>query len=88
MVELAATPAWFADNVAVIAIVTLLVLTVLVIRMVQKLSMRLLLLGLIAGVGLFVYLNRDALEACARTCECQIADRDVSVPVCDPDIEL
>jgi hypothetical protein len=87
-VELAATPAWFADNVAQIAIVTLLVLTVLVVRLVQKLSMRLLLLGLIAGVGLFVYLNRDALEQCARTCECEIADRDISVPICDPDIEL
>jgi hypothetical protein len=88
VVELAATPAWFADNVAQIAIVTLLVLTVLVIRLVQKLALRLWLLGVIAGVGLFVYVNRDALEACARTCECQIADRDINVPICDPDIEL
>jgi hypothetical protein len=87
-VHLAATPAWFADNVAQIAIVTLLVLTVLVIRMVQKLSMRVLLLGLIAGVALFVYVNRNALEQCARTCECRIADRDLSVPICDPDVAL
>jgi hypothetical protein len=86
--QLAATPAWFADNVAQIAIVTLLVLTVLVIRLVQKLSTRLLLLGLIAGVALFVYVNRNALEQCARTCECQIADRDISVPICESDIEL
>lgn len=88
MVELAATPAWFANNVAQIAIVTLLALTVVVVRMVQKLAVRLLLLGLITGVGLFVYVHRDALEACARTCECQIADRDISVPLCDSDIEL
>lgn len=86
--HLAATPAWFADNVAQIAIVTLLVLTVLVIRLVQKATLRFMLLGLIAAVGLFVYVNREPLQACARTCECQIADRDITVPTCDPDIEL
>jgi hypothetical protein len=46
------------------------------------------LLGLIGCVALFVYVNRDALEACAKTCECQIADRDISIPTCDPDIDL
>jgi len=87
-VLLAATPAWFADNVAQIAIVTLLVLTALVIRLVHKMALRMVLLALIAGVALFVYVNRDPLEACAKTCECQIADRDISVPACDPDIDL
>ncbi len=85
---LAATPAWFADNVAEITLVTLLVLTVLVIRLVQKAMLRLALLGLIAAVGLFVYVNREPLQACARTCECQIADRDITVPSCEPDIDL
>jgi len=87
-VLLAATPAWFADNVAEITLVTLLVLTVLVIRLVQKAMLRLALLGLIAAVGLFVYVNREPLQACARTCECQIADRDITVPSCEPDIDL
>lgn len=86
--ELAATPAWFADNVAQITLVTLLVLTFLVVRLVQKAMLRLFLLGLIAAVGLFVYVNREALQACARTCECQIADREVNIPICDPDLEL
>ena len=85
---LAATPAWFADNVAEITLVTLLVLTVLVIRLVHKAMLRLALLGLIAAVGLFVYVNREPLQACARTCECQIADRDITVPSCEPDIDL
>ncbi len=84
----AAAPAWFADNVAQISLVTLLGLTVLVVRMVQKLSLRLVLLGLIAAVGLFVYVNREPLKACARTCECQIADRAIDVPICDPDFDL
>lgn len=86
--HLAATPAWFADNVAPIALVTLLVLTFLVLRLVRKTMLRLLLLGLIAAVGLFVYVNRAPLQACARTCECQIADRHVDVPICDPGLEL
>lgn len=86
--HLAATPAWFADNVAQIAIVTLLVLTVLVVRVVQKASLRLALLGLIAAVAVLTYANRGALQACARTCECQIAGRHISVPTCDPELDL
>lgn len=87
-VLLAATPAWFADNVAQISLVTLLVLTLLVVRMVQKAMVRLVLLGLIAAVALFVSVNREPLRACARTCECQIADRDIDVPLCDSDLSL
>jgi hypothetical protein len=84
----AATPAWFADNVAQISVGTLLVLTVLVVRLVQKVVLRMVLLGLILMVGLFVYVNRAPLEACARTCECEIAGRHITVPTCDPDLKL
>ncbi len=83
-----ATPAWFADNIAPIALVTLLVLTVLVVRMVQKVMLRFALLALIAAVGLFVYVNREPLQACARSCECRIADQDITVPTCNPDLDL
>ncbi|MEQ1788757.1 MAG: hypothetical protein ABL966_17030 [Acidimicrobiales bacterium] len=86
--HLAATPAWFADNVAQIAVLTLLVLTVLVVRLVQKATLRLVLLGLIAAVALFTYVHRRELQACARTCECQIAGQDASVPTCDPELDL
>lgn len=85
---LAATPAWFADNVAQIAILTLLVLTALVLRLVQKATMRLGLIALLAAVAVFVYANRGPLQACARTCECQIAGQDLTVPLCDPDLDL
>jgi hypothetical protein len=84
----AATPAWFAENVAQIAVGTLLVLTVLVIRLVQKVALRMVLLGLIAVVGLLVYLNRAPLEACAKTCECEIAGKHITVPTCSPDLKL
>ena len=39
-------------------------------------------------VGVLVYVNRDPLKACAVTCECQIADQDIDVPFCDPDLDL
>ena len=84
----AATPAWFADNVTQIAIGTLVVLTVLVVRMIQKATVRLVLLGLIALVALFVYVNRRPLEACAKTCECEINGRHITVPTCDPNLSL
>jgi len=83
---LAAAPAWFADNVGWIALGTLVALTVVVLRMVQKLVLRLALLGLIAAVGLFSYANRDALRDCSRTCHCRVADRQIDVPFCDPDL--
>jgi len=87
-VPLAATPGWVADNVALITILTLLGLTVLVLRLVHHAVWRASLLALIVAAAVFVYVNRAPLEACARTCECQIVGQDVTIPVCDPDVEL
>lgn len=84
----AAAPAWFADNLTVIATGTLLVLTVLVIRMIQKAMVRVVLLGLIGGVAIFVYANNDALKRCATTCECRLVGRDITIPACDPRLDL
>lgn len=85
---LAAAPSWFADNVLQIAVGTLVVLTVLVVRMIQKTTMRLVLLGLIALVAVFVYANRRPLETCAKTCECEISGQHITVPTCNPDLPL
>ena len=85
---LAAAPSWFADNVALIAGVVLLALVILVLRVVKETITRGLLLAVLLGAGVLVYVNRDALEACAETCECEIADQDLSVPFCDPNLDL
>ncbi|MEO7429550.1 MAG: hypothetical protein ABIY48_09235 [Acidimicrobiales bacterium] len=85
---LAATPAWFADNLPQIAGGTLLVLVVVVLRLVHKLVLRTILLVLIGIVGLLVYLNRAPLETCAKTCECQIAGKHLIVPTCNRDVRL
>ena len=84
----AATPAWFSENIVPISLVVLLLLTFAVVRLVAKAGTRLVLLGLITAVAVFVYVNRAPLESCARTCECQIADRHIDVPFCDPDLDL
>jgi hypothetical protein len=84
----AAAPSWFADNLALIAGVTLAAVTVLVLRVVKDKITRGLIVVLLVGLGVLVYVNRDALETCAETCECEIADQDISVPFCDPNLDL
>ena len=85
---LAAAPAWFADNLTLIGGGTLLVLTVLVVRTVQKSTVRLVLLVLIAGVAALAYVHRTDLKACATTCECRLVNQDLTIPGCSPDFRL
>ena len=85
---LAAAPSWFAENLALIAGVVLVALLIVVLRVVKEKVTRGLLVALLLGVGVLVYVNRDALQACAETCECQIADQDIDVPFCDPNLDL
>lgn len=85
---LAATPAWFANNLPQISAVTLLVLVFVVVRFVRKAVMRAALLLVIALVGLFVYVNRAPLRACAKTCECQIGGRTITIPTCSSTVKL
>ena len=83
-----AAPSWFADNLLLIGAVVLAVVTILVVRVVKDATTRLILVAVVVGVAVFVYANRVPLEACARTCECRIVRQDVTVPFCDPDLEL
>jgi hypothetical protein len=85
---LAATPAWFADNLPQISVGTLLILMLVVIRFVQKMVVRIILLVLIGVAGLLVYINRAPLQACAKTCECEIAGKHLTVPTCRTDLKL
>jgi hypothetical protein len=86
-VVVAATPAWFADNITIIALVALVLVTFLVLRLVKAAVTKVVLLAVIAGVAVLVYVNRAALETCARDCECELADREVNVPFCDPKLD-
>jgi hypothetical protein len=87
-VLVAAAPSWFADNLVLIAAVTLVVVTIVVLRVMQKTVTRSALLLVVGAVAVFLYANRLPLEECARTCECRVVRQDVSVPFCDSDLDL
>ena len=84
----AAAPSWFADNVGLIFAALLLVGAFVVVRVVKETVTKVMLLALIVGLAVFVYVNRTPLKVCAESCECEIADQEISVPFCDPNFEL
>jgi hypothetical protein len=85
---LAAAPTWFSENLLLIAGVTLAVVTLLIVRMVQKAMVRVVLLGAVVLVAGLVYVNREPLETCARTCQCSLGGEVVTVPFCRRDLDL
>jgi hypothetical protein len=85
-VVLAAAPTWFSENILVIAGVMIAAVAVFVIRSVQKIALRILLLGILAGALLFVYVERAPLEQCGRTCRCRIVTVDVHMPACKTEL--
>lgn len=60
-----------------------LLLALLVVRLVVKTMTRLVLLGSITLLSLFVLVERDNISECTQTCDCTIAGMDTSVPFCD-----
>ena len=44
---------------------------------------RTVLLAVLALAVLFVFIERDNITECARTCECAVAGFDLDVPGCD-----
>jgi hypothetical protein len=72
-----------ADQVET-AIVVLLVVcaigAVLVLRTVQKMATRMLLLGILFVVGIGLWWQREELQDCQGQCTCHVFGQDVSVP--------
>lgn len=85
---LAAAPAWFSENLLPIAAATLAAVTLLIVRVVQTAMLRAVLLGAVALVAGLVYLNREPLETCARTCQCSLGGQVVTVPLCQRGLDL
>jgi hypothetical protein len=50
-------------------------------RFIQKLMLKMTMLGLIALVGFGAWYYRADLGDCAKTCECRILGQDVKIPV-------
>jgi hypothetical protein len=69
-------------TIALGALVVIAALAFLVVRFVQKMVLRVVLIGALAGLGLYVWSERASLDECRRTCACSIAGFDVQVPGC------
>lgn len=55
-----------------------------VLRLVQKAVLRVVLLGVLVGMGAYLWAERDALADCVPECSCRFAGFDVDVPGCTP----
>ncbi len=73
------------DNSPVLVVIFFLILALLVVRLVVKTMTRLILLGIITLMALFVFIERDNIRECTSTCSCTIAGADVELPACDPE---
>jgi hypothetical protein len=69
-------------TLAVVALVALLVVAFLVLRFIQKMVLRVVLLGALVGMGVFVYYQRDELKECVPNCACELFGYTVQVDGC------
>lgn len=76
---------------AIAAIVVLAVFAFLVMRFIQKLLLKLVMVVVLVGAGVFLYSQRSDLDDCqkqvrdtlGRECVCGFAGFDITVPGCD-----
>lgn len=73
-------------NIPVLSLVFILLLALLALRLIVKTMTRVVVLGFLALLVIFVYVERDNINECAQTCTCTIAGFDAELPACDPKI--
>lgn len=76
------------QQLAIGILVVLVVLSVLVLRFVQKAVTKVVMLGLMVGLGVAVWVQREELRQCGETCDCQLFGQDVHVPKVGCDTQL
>ena len=69
-------------DVALLALIAFAVTALLILRFVQKMVARVVLIGLVGALSLAIYSQRVALADCAETCDCTFFSFDVEVPGC------
>ena len=67
-------------------LIGIVIIAALVLYTVQRMVMRVVVVGLLIGVGVFVWYERDSLSDCGPpTCDCKVLNWDVHTPGCpDP----
>ena len=73
------------DHSPLLVVLFCVLLALLVVRLVVRTMTRLILLGTLLLLSLFVYVERTNIRECTQTCECSIAGFDVELPACDRD---
>ena len=83
---LAAAPyeEWARENSPFLAAIACVLIALLVFRLVVRTVTRMMLLGILLLVTVFVAAERDEITKCTETCRCELATIDVSVAYCDP----
>ena len=72
-------------TIALVAVAVVVVLGFLVMRMVQKMVLKVVFLGALAGIGVYAWSQRAALDDCRTTCACSFAGVELesgSIPGC------
>jgi hypothetical protein len=75
---------WVREHSPLLAILFCVLLALLIVRLVVRTMTRMILLGTLLLLSLFVYVERTNIRECTETCECSIAGWDVELPACDP----
>ena len=78
---------WVRENSPFLAAAACAILAILVFRLVARTVTRMLLLAILLMFTVFIAAERDQITQCAQTCECELAGFDVSVGVCEPNID-
>jgi hypothetical protein len=71
-------------TIAIGALVVLLLVAFLVMRFIQKMVLRVILIGALVGFGVYVYYQRDTLKDCVPKCACTFFGYTVQVEGCPP----
>ena len=69
-------------DVALLTLIAFGVTAVLILRFIQKVVIRVVLIGLLGALSLAIYSQRAALADCADKCQCTFFSFDVDVPGC------
>ncbi|MBW8827310.1 MAG: hypothetical protein JF603_13315 [Acidobacteria bacterium] len=67
-------------NIAIGGLVVLALVAFMVMRFIQKMVLRVILLGALVGFGVYVWGQRQELKDCVPTCSCQFFGFDVHMP--------
>jgi hypothetical protein len=73
------------EHSPILAVLFCVLLALLVVRLVVRTMTRMILLGSLVLISLFVYVERTNIRDCTETCECTVAGWDVDMPACDRD---